>query len=109
MRSALKLYDRIINQGLLVRRINISVNNLISESKRKVLSANEQLDFFTDYKDSEKKKKEAEESYKREKKKQNALLSIKKKYGGNAILRGVSFEEGATGIERNAQIGGHKA
>jgi DNA polymerase V len=109
MRSALKLYDRIINQGLLVRRINISVNNLISESKRKDLSANEQLDFFTDYKDSEKKKKEAEESYKREKKKQNALLSIKKKYGGNAILRGVSFEEGATGIERNAQIGGHKA
>lgn len=109
MRSALKLYDRIIDKNLLIRRINISVNNLVSESKRQEENSHEQLDFFTDYTDADKKKKQAEAEYKREKKRQKAVLSIKQKYGGNAILRGISFEEGATGIERNAQIGGHKA
>jgi DNA polymerase V len=109
MRSALLLYDRIIDKNLLIRRINISVNNLVSESERAKEGQIEQLDFFTDYKEAEEMKRSAEESYAKEKQKQNALLSIKKKYGGNAILRGISFEEGATGIERNAQIGGHKA
>lgn len=109
MRSALLLYDRIIDKNLLIRRINISVNNLVSESERAKEGQIEQLDFFTDYKEAEEMKRSAEESYAKEKQKQNALLSIKKKYGGNAILRGTSFEEGATGIERNAQIGGHKA
>ena len=109
MRAALLLYDRITDKSLLIRRINISVNNLVSESERKNEGQAEQLDFFTDYKEAEAKKKAEDESYAREKQRQNALLRIKKKYGGNAILRGTSFEEGATGIERNAQIGGHKA
>jgi DNA polymerase V len=109
MRAALLLYDRIIDKSLLIRRINISVNNLVSESERASEGQVEQLDFFTDYEEAEARKKLADESYAREKQRQNALLRIKKKYGGNAILRGTSFEEGATGIERNAQIGGHKA
>lgn len=107
-KAALKLYDRIINKQLLIRRINISVNNLIKESERKENKV-EQLDFFTDYSKASAEEKAAKESYAREKQKQNAMISIRKKYGGNAILRGISFEEGATAIERNTQIGGHKA
>lgn len=109
IKAALSLYDRIVNENLLIRRLNISVNNLARESERKSEGKIEQLDFFTDYSEAEAKEKAAEESYKKEKQKQNAVISIRKKYGGNAILRGISFEEGATAIERNSQIGGHKA
>ena len=109
IKAALLLYDRIIDKNLLVRRINISVNNLVNESERQEEGKIEQLDFFTDYSEIEAEEKAAEESYQREKQKQNAVISIRKRYGGNAILRGISFEEGATAIERNSQIGGHKA
>ena len=108
-KAALTLYDRIIDKDLLIRRINISVNNLVRESERQIEGKVEQLDFFTDYSKADASKRAAEESYAREKQKQNAVISIRKKYGGNAILRGISFEEGATAIERNSQIGGHKA
>ena len=68
----------------------------------------EQLDLFTDY--SEKKKLEEKEAAReKEKKLQQALLSIKHKFGKNAVLKGVSLEEGATAKDRNNQIGGHKA
>ena len=107
--ATLKLYDRIVDPGLLIRRLNISVNNLVSESERQNEGKIEQLNFFTDYEKSDADKKAVEENYRKEKQKQNALISIRKKYGGNAILKGVSFDEGATAIERNAQIGGHKA
>lgn len=69
----------------------------------------EQLDLFTDYEALKKKKEEEEAELQREKKMQQALLSIKKKYGKNAILKGMNLEEGATAVERNKQIGGHKA
>ena len=107
--AAISLYDRIIDRNLLIRRINISVNNLVRESERQEEGQIKQLDFFTDYSKAAAEEKIADESYKREKQKQNAVISIRKKYGGNAILRGISFEEGATAIERNSQIGGHKA
>ena len=109
MDATIALFDRIINPGLMVRRVNISVNNLISESRRNEESKSEQLDFFTDYEKAEADKKEAETKYKREKSKQNAMISIKKKYGGNAIIKGMNLEEGATTIDRNKQIGGHRA
>ena len=107
--AALSLYNRIINRQLLIRRINISVNNLISENEINKNSPIEQLDFFTDYTEANAKKKAADESYAKEKRRQNAVIHIRRKFGGNSILRGVSFEEGATAIERNNQIGGHKA
>ena len=107
--AALALYDRIINPALFVRRVNVSANNLQSESERYKDAPAEQLDFFTDYSSLEKEQKEEKIKYSREKMKQNALISIRKKYGGNAILKGVSLEEGATATERNRQIGGHKA
>ena len=93
-----KLYDRIIDKKLLVRRITLSVGKVHSKQDVEY----QQLNLFTDYAAL---KKEQE----KEKKLQESLLSIKKKYGKNAILRGISYEEGATTIERNEQIGGHKA
>ena len=93
-----KLYDRIIDKKLLVRRITLSVGKVHSKQDVEY----QQLNLFTDY---EALRKEQE----KEKKLQESLLSIKKKYGKNAILRGISYEEGATTIERNGQIGGHKA
>ena len=101
--------DRIIDPFLMVRRINISVNNLVSESKRGEAMANEQLDFFTDYEEQTKKRDAEQRRYAREKSRQNAVISIRKKFGGNAILKGMNLEDGATTIDRNKQIGGHKA
>jgi DNA polymerase V len=109
VKAALSLYDRIVDKNLLIRRLNVSVNNIQSESIRKQEGTAEQLDFFTDYGKAEKEKKAAEQEYEKEKQKQNALICIRKRYGGNAILRGISFSDGATAIERNEQIGGHKA
>ena len=105
----LSLYDRLVNHSLFVRRLNISVNNLASEATRNAEGRVEQMNFFTDYDDTEKKSKEADEKYAKEKQRQGAVIAIRKKFGGNAIIRGISLEEGATGIERNMQIGGHRS
>ena len=69
----------------------------------------EQLDLFTDYVAEQAKKEEEEAELVREKKMQKAMLEIKKKYGKNAVLKGMNLEEGATTVDRNKQIGGHKA
>ena len=69
----------------------------------------EQLDLFTDYEALERKRKEEKEALQKERKMQEAMLSIKKKYGKNAILKGMNLQEGATAKNRNSQIGGHKA
>jgi DNA polymerase V len=100
----MKLYERIIDKKLLTRRITITANNVISEEQAEKENNIEQLDLFTNY-------KEVEENYNKEKKERNlqkTILDIKKKYGKNAILKGMNFEDGATTIERNGQIGGHK-
>ena len=68
-----------------------------------------QLDLFTDYEALEKEKQRNEEQLAKERKMQEAMLSIKKKYGKNAVLKGMNLQEGATAVQRNAQIGGHKA
>lgn len=107
--AAVKLFDRIIDRSLLVRRVNISANNLETETDKLRESLPEQLDFFTDYGKRQKELEEEKMRYSKEKMEQNAIISIHKKYGGNAIIKGVSLEEGATAAERNRQIGGHKA
>lgn len=107
--SVSALYDRIVDRGLLVRRINLVANNVIAESEVPMKKCYEQMDLFTDYaKEGEQKAEESIEQEK-EKKLQQALLKIKKKYGKNAVLKGMSLEEGATAKERNSQIGGHRA
>ena len=105
-----ELFDRIANQDLLIRRLNIVANHVIDEaSAPKPDAAFEQLDLFTDYaaREAEQKKEEAE--LERERKMQRAVLTIRRKYGKNAILKGMNLEEGATAKDRNEQIGGHKA
>lgn len=107
--AVMDLYARIVDGNLLVRRINITANHVVKEDSPGMGNSYEQMDLFTDY-EAQKKEKEAEEaSLQREKKMQLAILDIKKKYGKNAILKGTNFEEGAMTIERNNQIGGHKA
>lgn len=107
--ATMKLYDEIINKKLLIRRINISANRLIPESEASENTAPEQLDIFTDYEEVERQKKAAEAEFEREKRLQNTIISLKKKFGKNTILKGMNFEEGATAKDRNQQIGGHKA
>ena len=107
--AVMSLYDRIVNPSLLVRRINITTNNVVDESKAGQRQQAVQLDLFTDYEEIERREKEQQELLAKEHKMQEALLSIKKKFGKNAILKGLNFEEGATAKERNQQIGGHKA
>lgn len=109
MKVMMELYERIVDQNLLVRRITITANHVVEEASLPKDSPAEQLDLFTDY-DALQKQREAEAvELEREKKMQKAVLSIKKRYGKNAILKGLNLEEGATAKDRNAQIGGHKA
>ena len=110
MWAASDLFDRIVDKNLLVRRLNIVANHVLPEADApKKNDGYEQLDFFTDYAalDAEQEKEKAELA--REKKMQQAVLTIKKKFGKNAILKGMNLEEGATAKDRNSQIGGHKA
>lgn len=103
-KAALDLFDRITDKSLLIRRININANHVVNEALADENSF-EQLDLFTDY--SQKIKEE--EALNKERKIQIAILSIKERYGKNAILKGTNFMEGATMRDRNEQIGGHKA
>ncbi len=102
-----ELYGRIINRRLRVQRFHVSAVHVVKENE--VEPVYEQMDLFTDYdalqKEEDKKKQELE----REKKAQKTLLEIKKKYGKNAVIKGMNLQEGATTVERNEQIGGHKA
>ena len=110
MEAVVSLYDRIVNPDLLIRRLTLTTNHVISEeSARKISSTPVQMDLFIDYEALEVQQKTEEETQAKERRMQETLLNIKSKFGKNAILRGLNFEEGATAIERNKQIGGHKA
>ena len=91
VKDVVALYQRIINPAIAIRRIHVTCNKVTSEIAT-------QYDFFTDYVQLEK-----------EQKMQQAALAIKRKFGKNALLRGMDLQEGATAIERNQQIGGHKS
>lgn len=109
MQAIEELYDRIINWDLLVRRVNVVASRVVPENEKKSRAEFEQLDLFTDYEALEQKRVAEEKELEREKKIQHAILDIQKKYGKNALLKGMNFEEGGTTRERNGQIGGHKA
>ena len=107
MRAVLELYDRIMNPDLLVRRITINACHLQKEGMKKDTQTYQQMNLL-DLWQFDEKTKETEEKEKKEKELQKAVLSIKKRYGKNAILKGTNFQEGATARDRNRQIGGHK-
>ena len=107
--AVMDLYDRIVNPSLLIRRLNISANHVVPEQFVKNEPQVEQLDLFTNYEELEKQREEENAALERERKMQQAVLSIKKKFGKNSILKGMNLQEGATAKDRNQQIGGHKA
>lgn len=107
--KTVELFDRIINKDLLIRRINITANNVVNELLVKEDDTFEQYDLFTDYKLKEEMKKKQKEDEEKEHSLQNTILNIKNRFGKNAVLKGMNFEEGGTTIERNNQIGGHKS
>ena len=108
--AASVLYDRIVDKNLLIRRMNITANNIVEEkAAQQKNNSYQQLDLFTDYAAEEEQEKQEALRLNRERKLQEATITIKKKFGKNAILKGMSLQEGATAKNRNEQIGGHKA
>ena len=104
------LFDRLVNSALLIRRLSLTANRVLPEQEAaKTQNDGTQLDLFTDYAAEEAREAEADRQRARERKLQEATLAIKKKFGKNALLRGRSLLDGATGRDRNEQIGGHRA
>ena len=106
LQTVSELYDRIVNPKLLVRRITIAACRLLDEKEAENNKPYEQMDMFSMLEDKDTHEKEERA---KEKKLQTAMIDIKKKFGKNAILKGMNFEDGATAKDRNGQIGGHKA
>ena len=107
--AATALYERVVNPQLLVRRMYLTVTHVLDAQDAPGPAALEQLDLFTDYQAVEQARAQEDAELEREHQRQKAVLEIKRKFGKNAILKGISFTEGATARERNGQIGGHKA
>jgi DNA polymerase V len=108
--AAEALCDRILNPALLVRRMSITAARVLTEADaRRADAKDEQLSMFTDYEAAGKKKEAETAALERERRMQETVIDIKKKYGKNAIMKGMNLREGATARERNRQIGGHKA
>lgn len=107
--AVMELYDRIMDRELLIRRMYLAANKVVPEEMIQEEETFEQLDLFTDYAALEKQKQQEEAVLERERKMQEAMLDIKKKFGKNAILKGMNLQEGATARDRNSRIGGHKA
>ena len=108
--AVMRLYDKIADPRLTIRRLNLAAAQVITEeSARRRQRAPEQMDMFTDYSVLDEQRDRQQDALARENRRQKAILQIKKRYGKNALLLGASLMEGATAKERNNQIGGHKA
>ncbi len=105
--AVMRLFDRIVDRGLLVRRMYVVAARLVDEST--VAAYPEQLDLFHDYHEIIRQREEEQRALAREKSLQKTMISLKHRFGKNAVLKGMNLKEGATAIERNRQIGGHKA
>lgn len=108
MAAVLDVYDRVVHKDLLIRRVNVTACNLVSETEIPE-DKPEQLDMFTDYEALEREKKIRQLAEEKERRLQNVTLAIQDRYGKNAMLKGMNLMEGGTTIARNGQIGGHKA
>ena len=107
--GATRLFERIADKSLLIRRINLTACGIIRENEVDCTEQPEQISFFVDYEEEKRRRAEEDAVLEKERRMQNAIVTIKQKYGKNAILKGMNFKEGATSRERNRQIGGHKA
>ena len=104
-----ELFDRIVDKRLLVRRVNLVACRVLDEDAAREKDSCEQLDFFSITESAQQQAAAEEKELERERRRQQAMLAIKKKFGKNAIIKGMDLQEGATAMERNAQIGGHRA
>ena len=104
----MELYTRVVDPDLLIRRVNIAACNLIREEDIPAERA-EQLSLFTDYETMKAERNADQAADRRERKIQTAMLELQHRFGKNAVLKGMNFQEGGTTIERNGQIGGHRA
>ena len=109
MEAASDLYDRAVDRNLLIRRLSISANHLLDEISAREKETPEQLDLFTDYAARKRQAEKREAAHAKERRLQETMLGLKKKYGKNAILKGMNLEEGATAKDQNEKIGGHQA
>ena len=107
--AMMELYERIVDKNLLVRRVTISANHVVHESTVSTAAQAEQLDMFSDYEEQARKLETEQAALEREKRGQQAIIALRKKFGKNAVLKGMNLQEGATTKDRNAQVGGHKA
>lgn len=108
--AVIKIFDQIVSRNLLIRRMNVTANHVVSEDNaHRETHAPIQLNLFTNGESQRRQEAERRMTLSRERRMQQTLLNIKKKFGKNAILKGIDFEEGATTRERNIQIGGHRA
>ncbi len=108
IKAATEIFDRIVDENLLVRRLNLGANYVVRYSPE-TKAAPEQLDLFTDYETQDRLRREEKARLEKETRGQKALLAIRKKFGKNALIKGMNLEEGAKTMERNRQIGGHRA
>ncbi|MBP5159966.1 MAG: hypothetical protein ILP10_06660 [Lachnospiraceae bacterium] len=108
LEQTMELFDRITDKELLSRRINVTAENVIPEEKATAAPEFEQMELvFDEAQQAEKEKKEKDEE--RERRLKSAVLEIKQRFGKNAMLKGSNLKEGATMMERNSQVGGHRA
>ena len=109
MEAVLELYDRIVDENLLIRRVYVTANHVVDEQTISEETEFTQMDLFTDYQAVAEEQKVEQEKREKERRMQEAMLSGNKKYGKNAMIKGTNLQEGATMQERNNQIGGHHA
>ncbi len=107
--ALLELYDKIVDRDMTVRRVTIAACNLLSETEIEHKPQLEQIDLFTDYEALNAERESQEKELQKERKIQETMIDIKQRFGKNAIIKGTNLQDGATSIERNGQIGGHKA
>lgn len=106
IKALIELYESIVNKNLLIRRVDIGANNVVKE--RDKLEKLEQLNLFTNFTEALEEIAEEQVALDKEHKIQETVLSVHEKYGKNALIKGMNIEVGATTVERNNQIGGHK-
>ena len=107
--AMMQLCDRILDKELLVRRLNVAVNHVIYEKDMPGEDTSVQYGLFDDVEALERKREQEKATLAKERKLQEAMLAIKGKYGKNAVLKGMNYQEDATARERNGQVGGHRA
>lgn len=104
-----ELYDRIVRPELTIRRAYVVAGHVVPESGAETEEGPVQLSLFPEAEEERQQLEKEKKAEQRERKMQKAVLAVKKKYGKNAILRGMDLEEGATGRDRNNQVGGHRS